>query len=284
MRIDIPSTIERIDFSAPVWEWIDLLGELLAITQEEAIKRDSFIAEDDFDKLMLAGINRQLRILNSIYVLIRFDYLDLAAAQVRMLCESLIVLSFVSKDKERYAKQFWDYYAIESFELGRALVDLEEDRANDQHIRAMEEWLEKQKFEYERIKPQYTQVISKGRNKGKNRNYINWCNKSVAQQASICGKQMDRLYKLVYKQMSAYIHCSALSLRHQLAYSSAHYDASVVHKDIATIVRTTVSVWEAMCQFLEENLDWQFGNAVVRIIDQVQLLDKQHFETGSRNV
>jgi hypothetical protein len=89
---------------------------------------------------------------------------------------------------------------------------------------------------------------------------------------------MQRLYKLVYKQMSAYVHGSAWSLRRQLSYSALHYSPQVVHVDIATIVRTALGVWVEWAKFVDEELQWNLLERSNDFINQVNELDKKHFK------
>ena len=44
-RIDISETIKRIDFPREVWEWLDLFGDIVAITQRDAMLQEkTFVA------------------------------------------------------------------------------------------------------------------------------------------------------------------------------------------------------------------------------------------------
>ncbi len=279
-RIDLHATIEQVDFPEPVWKWLDLLGEMLVATQTEALNHERYLADDPFKKLMVVGVNRMLRTLNSIYLLLRCEYIDLAAAQVRILCETLITLAFVARDRAVLAPKFWNYYTIEAFETAAAMVELEREHAKPEHLRSMEAWLDQQRPEYERLKPTYSYVVSKGKDMGKSRPYINWCNRNLAQQAQDCGGELNRLYRLVYKQMSSYVHCSAFSLRHQTAYSRGHYDGGIVHRDIATLVRTTAAVWVEMCKFLAGKLEWNLIGPATAVAEEVEMLDQTQFGTG----
>lgn len=276
-RIDVHSTIERMEFPEPIWRWLDLLGDILVATESEAHKQTSYVANDHFKKLLVVGVNRMLRSLSSIYLLLRCEYMDLAGAQVRILCESLIALAFVARSKSERAPKFWSYYAIEAYETAAAMVELERYRARPEHVRAMEIWLGNMRAEYERLKPSYTYVVSKGKYAGKVKPYINWCNRSLAKQAEDCGGEFGRLYRLVYRQMSSYVHCSAFSLRHQIAYSAGHYDERIVHSDIATIVRTTAAVWVEICKFLAVHLGWNLVDTAAMVAAEVELLDRAQF-------
>jgi len=279
-RINLQATIDRIDFPAPVWEWLDLLGDILVATQGEGLAHEGYVADGPFSKLMVFGVNRMINALSSIYVLLRCEYIDLAAAEVRVLCEALITLSFVARDPTALAPKFWDYETIEAFETASAMVEIERGRSKPEHVRNMERWLDERRPEYEGLKPNYVYVVTSGKAEGKPRPYRNWCNRSLADQAQDCGAELNRLYRLVYKQMSSYVHCSAFSLRRQAAYSRAHYDAGVVHRDMATLVRTTAVVWVEMAKFLGETLGWGLTPTVAAVAANVEILDQKHFCSG----
>ena len=70
-RIDLAKTIERIEFPEKVWEWLDLFGEVLGITQDEAIyQEERFVADTPFKRYLSCSINKDLCTLNSIYILL----------------------------------------------------------------------------------------------------------------------------------------------------------------------------------------------------------------------
>jgi hypothetical protein len=215
-------------------------------------------------------------------MLLRCEYIDVAAAQVRVLCDALITLSFVAKDPLPRAALFWDYYTIEAFETASAMGELERGRAKPEHLAAMEIWLAERRAEYERLRPRYTYVARKGRDKGKTRPFKNWCNFPVRDQAKECGADLERLYRLVYKQMSSYIHCTAFSLRRQAAYSGKHYDVGVVHCDIAMLVRTTGLVWIEIAKFLSDKLGWNLMGQAAGFAEASERLDEQHFGRQQR--
>jgi hypothetical protein len=243
------------------------------------VRHEGYVVDDQFRRLMVSGVNRMIGSLTAIYTLLRCELIDIAAAQVRVFCEALITLEFVARDPQTLAPQFWDYYTIESFETVTAMVELERGRARPEHIRAMEEWLARQRPEYERLRDRYTFIPTRGKNAGKRLPFVNWCNVRVSEQARLCGAELHRLYRLVYKQMSTYVHCTAFSLRRQTAYSRNHYDAGVVHRDIATLVRTTGIVWVEMARFLEEHLEWRLLGPAATIAEAIEQLDARHFTT-----
>jgi len=271
-RINLHAMVDQATFPDAVWDWLDLLGDILVNTQKEALVHETYVADDPFKRLLLWDVNRMIGSLNSIYILLRMDLIDLAAAQVRILCEAVITLCYVARDPGSLAPQFWGYYIIEAFELGTNMIEMETGRAKPEHILQMKEWLNNLQPEYEKAKRRYTYVDSKG----KSRPYINWCNRQVAKQAEDCGGEFPRLYKLVYKQLSSYVHCSAFSLRRQAAYSRVHYDVTLVHLDVSTIVRTTAIVWLEMAKFLSEACEWDLNDAGVAVAKRVAELEEGH--------
>ena len=60
-RIDVSETIKMINFPDTIWEWLDLLGDVLSVTQAEADYQDqNFIANTPFKKILLCTINKDL--------------------------------------------------------------------------------------------------------------------------------------------------------------------------------------------------------------------------------
>ena len=71
-RIDIIKTIEHIDFSPEIWEWLDLLGGIAGKTQQEAmIQEKRFLADTPYKKFLLCTINKDLQTIGAIYLLLR---------------------------------------------------------------------------------------------------------------------------------------------------------------------------------------------------------------------
>src|ERR1700738_5717675 len=86
-----------------------------------------------------------------------------------------------------------------------------------------------------------------------------------------------RVHKLVYSQLSAYVHGSAWSLRRQLAHSHKHYDERIVLADIATMVRTTLIVWVEWARFSESVLGWKFSGLMSMVATRLEALDSITF-------
>jgi hypothetical protein len=209
--IDLLETIERVTFPDEVWEWLDLLGEIINLTQEEALRHDQsgdFIADTPYKTILVRVINRDINSLMSIYMLLRCEFINQAAAHVRLFCESLIILRYISLNKEARSKLFNDYLVIEQYEILNALLEWEQDHADQGTVEKCLALLKEKEPAYQKLKPLYSYT-----RKGKQRPFKNWCNKRIDEQAHDRGADIERLYKLVYKQMSAYVHGSAWSLR-----------------------------------------------------------------------
>ena len=84
-RIDLEKTIAQIEFPPEIWEWIDLVGEMVSITQTEALERErSFVAVSSYHNLLRWFINREIGSLNAIYLLLRMELAYQAAAHIRL--------------------------------------------------------------------------------------------------------------------------------------------------------------------------------------------------------
>ncbi len=275
-RIDLCEIIKNVDFPDEVWEWLDLFGDILVTTQQEAIYQEkSFIAKTSFEKYLLYTINKDLSTLGAIYTLLRCEHIHQASSHVRLLCESLITLKYISLDPEARADLFWGYSDIEAYEISLSLLQWEKNKASPLHVEQMERALKSITEKYEAVKETYTFTNKKRRK----RSFYNWCNKSVAIQASDCGPDFQRLYELVYKSLSSYVHGSPWSLRRQIAYSRAHYKADIVLTDIATIVRTALVVWMDWAKFCVTVLDWRLTDTIKELPKRLEELDTKHFLT-----
>lgn len=272
-RIDLAATLEGVTFRPEVWEWIDLLGDVITATQREAMVHDEFLADTPYKQLLVRAIQRDISTLSAIYILLRFELIHQAAAHVRLYCESLITLRYIAQDVATRVPQFLDYAHVEGYEVTQAVLASEAARANPAHVARIQTLLSRLQEDYDRVRSRY---VFTGR-KGRERPFVNWCNTRVAEQARLCGDGIERLYKIVYSQLSAYIHGSAWSLRRQIAYSRNHYDPSVVLNDIATIVRTVLVVWEQWAVFCDEQVGWSLTPMLVTVTTRLEALDSRHF-------
>ncbi len=273
-RIDISETIRQIDFPQKVWEWLDLLWDVVATTEREAMHQERhFIADTPFKRILLWAINRDLSTLKAIYILLRCELIHQASSHVRLLCESLITLQYISLNSESRSDLFWGYADIEAYEISSSILDWESNTADPLHVQRLMKFKKSISEEYEKAKNTYTFISKKGRG----RSFSNWCNKSIATQARECGSAFQRLYELVYKQTSAYIHGSAWSLRRQASYSRGHYRPDVVLNDVATIIRTALVVWVEWAKFCVNTLNWRLENKMVEVPDKLSELDARHF-------
>jgi hypothetical protein len=274
-RIDIAQTIEAVHFPPEVWDWLDLLGHIVLFGQAQAVRHDTYVADTPYKQFLVRKINRDIASLGAIYLLLRCEWIHQAAAHVRLFCESVITLRYVAKDVARRLPQFLDYAHIEAFQIMTSVLEQEQHRANPVHVQQLQALLDTLRPEYERVKPRYTSTNSKGQK----RVIKSWCKVPISQQATECGSNFVRLYKIVYSQLSAYVHGSEWSLRRQLGYSRAHYDPKVVLIDIATVVRTTVVVWEEWARFCDEQPGWTLTDILPGIVAKMDEMQAKHFTT-----
>jgi hypothetical protein len=273
-RIDVSETIRRIDLPEKVWEWLDLLGDILVATQLESIYQDKdFLADTQFKKFLLLTINKDLSSLNTIYFLLRCELIHQASSHVRLFCESLITMKYVSLHPGERSDLFWGYSDIEAYRVTSSLLEWERNKAKATHVERVENIFEAIKQKYEIAREKYSFMDKNNRR----RPFTNWCNKNVANQAAECGPEYQRLYDLVYKQMSSYIHGSAWSLRRQLSYSRAHYASDVVLNDIATIIRTALVIWVEWAKFCIHTLGWRLHEILLDLPNRIDELDERHF-------
>ena len=273
-RIDIAETIKLIDFPENVWEWLDLLGDVILATQAEAkCQEQSFIADNLYKKFLVCNVNKDLSTFNAIYFILRCELIHQASSHVRLFCESLITLKFISLDPQIRSEQFWGYSDIEAYKIAQAFLDLEKEKAKEVHVKKMETLFNTLREKYESAKRLYSFTDKKGRK----RQFKNWCNKTIANQAAECGPEFKRLYDLVYKQMSSYIHGSAWSLRRQYSYSRAYYNSHTVLNDIATIVRTALVVWVDWAKFCMSELGWNLHDTLMNLQTRIDDLNEKHF-------
>jgi hypothetical protein len=192
---------------------------------------------------------------------------------VRLLCESLITLKYISLDAESRSALFWGYADIEAYGISSSLLEWEGATAHPRHVEKVRVFHKSISEKYENAKGTYTFVD----NKKRRRAFSNWCNRSMSLQAQDCGPSFQRLYELVYRQMSAYIHGTAWSLRRQVSYSRDHYDPRVILNDVASIIRTTTAVWVEWAKFCMEVLGWKLSETIPEFISRLEDLERKHF-------
>lgn len=192
---------------------------------------------------------------------------------MRLLCESLITLKYISLKSKSRSDLFWGYADIEAYEISSSILGWESSTANPVHVKRLRAFQESLFGKYEKGKETYTFADKKGRR----RSFSSWCNKSISAQARECGPVFQRLYELVYKQMSSYIHGSAWSLRRQVSYSRDHYQPDVILNDIATIIRTALVVWVEWAKFCIQILNWRLLDTIDKVPKRLQEMDARHF-------
>jgi hypothetical protein len=108
----------------------------------------------------------------------------------------------------------------------------------------------------------------------KTKDFINWCNQTLKEQADECGKDMQKLYAIGYRQLSAYVHGSSWALRRQEAYIRKNYDQTVVMIDFANLTRMFLAIWIEWLKIMSQELGWQAIGHVQGIVDRCNELDE----------
>lgn len=271
-RIDLTATIGGVTFPPEVWEWLDLLGDVLVGTQREAMAHDDFPADTPYKRLLVSAINRDISSLGATYVLLRLEHIHQAASQIRLFCEGLITLRYIAQAVATRVPQFLDYANVERYEVVESVLAWETARARPVHVAQVRALLSKLQPDFDQTKPRYMFVDRKGRQ----RPFVSWCKASIAEQARQSG--LDRLYEIVYAQLSAYVHGSAWSLRRQIAYSRKHYNPRVVLVDVATVIRTVLVVWEEWAKFCDKEIGWTLTPMLASVSSRLNALDVKYFQ------
>lgn len=270
-RIDLEKTIARVEFPPEIWAWLDLVGEMIAVTQEEALERErTFEATKPYHHLLRRFINREIGNLSAIYALLRMELVYQAAAHIRLFCENVITLRYIILDPDERSTAFLDYATLDAYKIGTTYLQWESQTANPQHVEAMRLQQVELEKRYAEICGRYTYVDRKK----KTREFKNWCNLTLKDQADECGAGMQKLYAIGYRQLSAYVHGSAWALRRQEAYIRTGYDPTVVMVDFANLTRMLLAVWLEWLKIMSEELGWQTLGAAHCIVDRCNELDE----------
>lgn len=270
-RINLEKTIAGVDFSPEIWAWLDLVGEIVAVTQEEVLEQErTFVAATPYQHLLRRFINRDIGSLSAVYALLRMELVYQAAAHIRLFCENVITLRYILRDPDQRSKAFLDYASVDAYRIGEAYLKWESTTANPQHVeqvRLQQKELEKR---FAEVRGRYTYVDSKGRTQ----EFKGWCKPTLKAQADECGPEMQKLYALGYRQLSAYVHGSAWALRRQGAYIRTGYDPTVVMIDFANLTRILLAVWVEWLKIMSEELGWQALERAHCIVERCDELDE----------
>ena len=125
------------------------------------------------------------------------------------------------------------------------------------------------------VRGRYTYVARKSK---KTREFKNWCNLSLKEQADKCGAEMQKLYAIGYRQLSAYVHGSAWALRRQEAYIRKSYDQTVVMIDFANLTRILLAVWVEWLKIMSQEIGWQVLEQAHSIVERCNELDEATLE------
>ena len=215
MRINLEKTIAGVDFSPEIWAWLDLVGEMVAVTQKEVLEQERmFIATTPYQNLLQRFINRDISSLSAVYALLRMELVYQAAAHIRLFCENVITLRYILLDPDQHSKVFLDYATVDAYKIGGAYLQWESTTASQQHVEQMRLQQAELEKRFAEVRERYTYV---DRN-GKRKKFKGWCKLTLKDQADECGREMQKLYAIGYRQLSAYVHGSAWALRRQGAY------------------------------------------------------------------
>ncbi len=270
-RIDLEKTSAKVDFPPEIWMWLDLVGEMIAVTQEEALERErTFVATTPYQHLLRRFINREISSLNAIYVLLRFELVYQATAHIRLFCENVITLRYILLDPDMHAEAFLDYAAIDAYKISEVYLQWESQTAKPQHVEAMSLQQAELEKRFAEVRERYTYV----NREGKTREFKNWCNLTLKDQADRCGAEIQKLYALSYRQLSAYVHGSSWALRRQEAYIRTGYDQTIVMIDFANLTRILLAVWVEWLKIMSEKLGWQALGRAHSIVDRCNKLDE----------
>lgn len=279
-RIDLEETIARVEFSPEIWAWLDLIGEMISATQVEALERErTFVATTPYQKLLRRFINREIGCLSAIYTLLRMELVYQAAAHIRLFCENVITLRYILLDPDERSMAFWDYAALDAYKIGEAYLQWESQTAKPQHVEAMNLQQAELRKRFDEVRGRYTYVTRKSK---KTREFKNWCNLSLKEQADKCGAEMQKLYAIGYRQLSAYVHGSAWALRRQEAYIRKSYDQTVVMIDFANLTRILLAVWVEWLKIMSQELGWQVLEQAHSIVDRCNELDETTLQTVAK--
>jgi Family of unknown function (DUF5677) len=271
-RIDIGRTIDSVPLTNETWEWLNLVGYAITLTQAQARAQEAnaewFQSVDAYKVILTAMIAKDINTMGAIFMALRCEWTHQAATLARTLCESLITLRYIAQDKTTRSRQFLDYAVIEQYKAAESLLKWGADHAKPEYVAQMKAFKATISAEYEAMRPAFTFT---DRN-GKERPFSNWCNEKLADM----GKKTDseRLYRLVYNQTSPYVHGSAWSLRAVGALTARGYDARRALIDTSTLIRATLAVWFQWAVFCNQELGWTFGADLDELkerLDQLQV-------------
>ncbi|CAN5442470.1 hypothetical protein BH09GEM1_BH09GEM1_07430 [soil metagenome] len=269
-RIDLGATISAIEFPDEIWAWLDVLGAMIRVTDGEARRQEMvFLADTPYKRVLLGSIHSHLSGLKAVYSLLRMELVSQAAGQARLLCEGVITLHYIAQEPESRSAAFLDYATIEAYEAADALLRWESGSADPEPTAALTQIRAALKTEHDHLRARY-QFTDK---KGETRRFANWANRSLANMAGT-GTSMERLYSLIYRQLSSYVHGSAWSFRHIPAYTPKYYDVNVVLSDIAQVVMGTAAVWQAFADFCDRQLGWSLQEQVDAVATEIHRIAK----------
>ena len=269
MRIDIGRTIDSVPLTDETWEWLNLIGYAMTLAQTQARAHDAntawFESYDDYKRILVSVIAKDINTLGAIFMALRCEWTHQAAALLRTLCESLIMLRHIAQNKTARSKQFLGYAAVEEYKVVESFLRWDAAHSKPEHVANMEALKTTITAKYDAARATYTFKNKKG----KERPFSNWCNKKIFDMAK--DTDSERLYGLVYSQTSAYVHASAWSLRAVGEFSRRGYNARRALIDTSMLIRATMVVWFEWAAFCDKELGWTLHT---NFVDLRERLDK----------
>lgn len=259
-RINIAATIESVPLSSDAQSWLNLVADALLLTSDAATAHDVqdewFDPTDDFQRVLVLFLNKDLSTLRAIYLTLRAEWLHQAAVLIRAWCESLITLRYIAQDKATRAKQFWDYRIVEEQLAYERYLTFDAHNGTSEQLARIRDVVDSRATVYAEAQADFTFTTAKD----KQRPYANWCNKTLVELAEITDSV--ELYRFVYAHLSPYVHTSPWSLRFQASVSRRGHDPNAVLVQLAGFIRTTFMVWDPWAEFCDKELGWKLTAAI----------------------
>lgn len=83
-RIDIARTIDSVPLSDETWEWLNLIGYAMTVTQDQARAHDAntewFKSYEDYKRILVSVIAKDINTLGAIFMAMRCEWTHQAAA------------------------------------------------------------------------------------------------------------------------------------------------------------------------------------------------------------
>ena len=281
-REDFIKKIENLNFSREIWNWIDVFGEIYTITLKAGgYPKSDFVPTNSYENVLYLIISRDVSHLAVIYTLFRIEHTDQAAAITRLFLEDLITLKYISLDKITRSEQFLNYSIVEEYEIILKYEEWEKDIVIPEDLVKLKDYRKSIEKEYLSKRPMFEYKTKKG----KLEKYSNWCNKNLYEMSKECGPEYERLYNIIYKQASSYVHGTGWSLRHRSDLSAKNYSSKTVLFIYTNITRMITAVWIDWSILVKSELGWNFTQEDIDYIAaKVENLDRNSSNIWSNEI